>query len=137
MKTIFEKIIAREIPAYIVYEDDLVISFLDITQATAGHTLVATKKPYKDLLEIEPDVLSHLILVTQKIAKAVYTVFQADGINLLNNNGETAGQTVFHYHMHILPRHKNDEVLLKLANHMQQTSADDFKKRAELIKSAL
>jgi len=132
--TIFEKIIKREIPAYIVYEDDDVISFLDISQATKGHTLVVPKKAYKNIYEMPQDLLSKVIIVTQKVAKAVDLAFQPKGLNVLNNTNEIAGQTVFHFHVHIIPRYTKKDVRFKFENHISTLSNDVLKQRASLIK---
>ncbi len=124
--TIFEKIIAREIPAYIVYEDDEVISFLDISQATKGHTLVVPKKAYKNIYEMPERLLSHLMKVVKKVSIAVKDGFNPTGLNILNNNGSDAGQTVFHFHVHIIPRYKNNDVGFKFENHMNELKQDDY-----------
>lgn len=134
---IFEKIIKREIPAYIVYEDDLVIAFLDIQQTTKGHTLVVPKVKYLNIFDIPDETLCHLIKVTKMLATKIKDVFNADGINLLNNNNEAAGQTVFHYHMHIIPRYINDDFNISFTNNMNKLTADEYKNRAALIKAAL
>jgi len=134
MSTIFEKIIAREIPAHIVYEDDLVISFLDISQATEGHTLVVPKKAYENIFEVPDDVLAHTIVITKKIADACKKAFLLKGLNILSNNGEVAGQSVFHFHFHVIPRF---DVLFKFTNHMNETSKEMYKKRALQIIEAL
>lgn len=135
--TVFEMIIARKIPSYIVYEDDLVIAFLDIMQSTKGHTLVVPKKKYENIFEIPEDLLKHLISVVKKLAIATKSAFNADGINLVNNNGEHAGQTVFHYHIHIIPRYKGDSFKITFANNSESLDAEEYKKRAALIKAAL
>ncbi|QWB96131.1 HIT family protein [Mycoplasmatota bacterium] len=135
--TIFEKIIEREIPAYIVYEDDDVISFLDISQATKGHTLVVPKKAYKNIYEMPQDLLAKVIVVTQKVSKAVDLAFQPEGLNILNNTNEIAGQTVFHFHIHIIPRYTKNDVGFKFENHMNDLSSDEFKQRAAIIKKNL
>jgi histidine triad (HIT) family protein len=137
MSTIFTKIIHKEIPAYVLYEDELVISFLDISQATVGHTLVVTKKPYEDLFAIDEETLSHLMSVTLKIAKAVKKAFNPQGLNLLQNNGSAAGQTVFHFHVHIIPRYDQDELKMSFPNHMQETSKEMYLDRVNRIKEAL
>lgn len=134
--TIFERIINNEIPSYKVYEDDVVIAILDISQASKGHTLVIPKLPYVNIFDIPEDTLKHLILVTKKLSNAINKAFSPEGINLLNNNGATAGQTVFHYHMHILPRY--DETSIEsLFENKNETSHEEFKKRAEAISLAL
>lgn len=135
--TIFKKIVNKEIPAYIVYEDDLVLAFLDISQTTKGHTLVITKEIYENILDIPEDVFMHLMNVVQKLTKAINKAYSPLGINLINNNGEEAGQTVFHYHFHIIPRYKDDMFNINFSNNMEKTTVEDYKKRAELIKAAL
>ena len=137
METIFTKIVDRKIPANIVYEDDLVIAFLDITQTTIGHTLVVTKSPYKDILEVPETLFQHLFGVVQKLSKAIQTAFEPKGINLLNNNGATAGQTVFHYHVHIIPRYDSSDITVLLPNQSSQLTTDEYKKRAAMIIAAL
>ncbi|MFA5560172.1 MAG: HIT family protein [Acholeplasmataceae bacterium] len=137
MSTIFEKIVKREIPAYIVYEDELAIAFLDISQATKGHTLVVPKAPYRDIFELPEDVASHLMKVIVKLAKAVQTAFNPRGLNILSNNGEVAGQSVFHYHMHIIPRYDKTDVGIHFENHMSSLEKTDYEKRANLVKAAL
>ncbi|MDY0277349.1 MAG: HIT family protein [Acholeplasma sp.] len=135
--TIFEKIILKEIPSHIVYEDDLVIAFLDISQATKGHTLVVPKTAYKDIFEIPDNILSHLIVVAKKLAKAIDKAFAPKGINLLNNNKEAAGQTVFHFHIHIIPRYSSNDVSFAFTNNMNNLSSNDYKERASAICAAL
>ncbi len=135
--TIFEKIIEREIPAYIIYEDDDVISFLDISQATPGHTLVVPKKPYPNIYEMPEDLLAKTMKVAQKIALALKVSLNPDGLNILNNTNEVAGQTVFHFHIHLIPRYDKSDVTFKFTNHMNDLSKDEYEKRADLIKKAL
>lgn len=110
MSTIFSKIIDREVPADIVYEDDNVLAFLDIAPLQPGHTLVIPKKPSENGLEADPADLTHMIVVAQKIAVALKDITGCDGINFLMNNGEAAGQKVFHTHLHIIPRFTEDGV---------------------------
>jgi len=138
MPSIFSKIILREIPAHIVYEDDQVIAFLDISQATKGHTLVVPKVECKDIFEVPEKTASHLFGVATKISKAIQKAFGAHAMNLLSNNGECAGQTVFHFHIHLIPRYERaDDNFFKLKNNQGNLSPDDYKERARLIKEAL
>lgn len=132
--TIFEKIIQRELPAHIVYEDDLAIAFLDISQISKGHTLVVPKKSYPNLLSMPDDLLQHLIIVAKKVAHAIEKTFKPKGFNLLNNNGEIAGQTVFHFHIHVVPRYSKDELHYQVNPRKEK---DDLKLIAEVISSAL
>lgn len=108
MSTIFEKIISKEIPANIVYEDDIVLAFLDIKPVNLGHTLVIPKEPSVDGTETQPDTLAHIMKVAQKIAVAQKKVLGATGVNFIMNNGADAGQEVFHTHLHVMPRFAND-----------------------------
>ena len=113
MSTIFNKIIKKEIPAKIIYEDDDVLAFLDLSQNTKGHTLVIPKEETKSLLTASPDIVSKVFVVAQKIAKDLVDIFQADGVNLLTNAGEIAGQSVFHFHVHVIPRYSISELQFK------------------------
>lgn len=109
MSTIFKKIIDREIPADIVYEDDIVLAFLDIHPLRKGHTLIIPKDPAVDIFEIDSTVFGHMAQVAQKIARALVHVTKARGINIHMNNGEAAGQDVFHAHIHVIPRFERGE----------------------------
>ena len=111
---VFCKIINKEIPAHIVFENEDVIAFLDREQTTVGHTLVVPKKHFDNFLTTPKDDLHAVILVAQKIAQAQMKSLHATGINLLNNNYSAAGQTVMHFHMHVIPRY-NEHDLFKLS----------------------
>ena len=106
---IFCKIINKQIPSSVVYEDDDVIAFLDISQATKGHTLVLSKKHYSNLLEIDEEVLAKIIKVAKTIASSMVKSLGAQGFNLVNNCNEVAGQSVMHFHLHVIPRYEGDE----------------------------
>jgi histidine triad (HIT) family protein len=108
---IFAKILRDEIPSHRVYEDDDVIAFMDVMPQAAGHTLVVPKAASRNLLDADPAVLAKLMPIVQKIAKAAKSAFAADGITVNQFNEAPAGQTVFHLHVHIIPRH--DGVPLK------------------------
>jgi histidine triad (HIT) family protein len=101
---IFAKILRGELPAHKVFEDDKVLSFLDIMPRAPGHTLVIPKAPARTFLDITPDDLAHLIKATQKIARAAVAVFAADGLTLQQFNEPAGGQMVFHLHFHVIPR---------------------------------
>ncbi|KPB04914.1 HIT family protein [Bacillus sp. CHD6a] len=102
---IFCKIIDGDIPAAKVYEDEHVLAFLDISQVTKGHTLVIPKVHKENIYELTPEIAENLFKVVPKIANSIKEEFKPIGLNLLNNNGEAAGQSVFHYHLHIIPRY--------------------------------
>jgi histidine triad (HIT) family protein len=102
---IFCKIVKGEIPAAKVFENEHVLAFLDISQVTKGHTLVIPKVHKKDLFELTPEIARNLFEVVPTIANALKSEFDLIGLNALNNNGEQAGQSVFHFHMHLIPRY--------------------------------
>ena len=108
---IFCKIIAGEIPSSKVYEDDQVVAFLDISQVTSGHTLVVPKQHFRNLLEMDADSASQLFARVPDIARKVMKATGAKGMNILNNNEEIAGQTVFHTHVHLAPRYNETDGL--------------------------
>lgn len=113
-KNIFLKIINKEIPANIVYEDNTSMAFLDINPNTKGHTLVIPKKSSKNLYDINDDDLSDVIKVVKKVALAQQKALGAKGVNISMNNEEIAGQEVFHSHIHVIPRYvENDYILGK------------------------
>ena len=110
MTTIFQRIILGEIPSYKIYEDAETYAFLDISPAAPGHTLVICKSPAANLYELPERELVATSRTTQRVARVLRDVLQPDGINVVQNNGAAAGQTVFHYHVHLIPRWENDGV---------------------------
>ena len=107
-KTIFEKIIDREIPANIVYEDDDVIAFMDAFPIVKGHTLVVPKQPIENIFDLDEETGAKLMSVITKVSSAVRDAFQPAGLNVVQNNGAYASQSVFHLHFHIIPRYKEE-----------------------------
>jgi histidine triad (HIT) family protein len=109
---LFCKIVAGEVPSQRIAEDERTISFMDINPATRGHALVIPKAHAVNLLEIEPDDLAAVALAAQQLAKRVPERLGADGVNLLNSCGSAAWQTVFHFHLHVIPRYAEDPLKL-------------------------
>ncbi len=101
---VFAKILRGELPAHKVYEDDRAFAFLDIMPRSPGHTLVIPKAPARNILDVAPDDLAHVMKVAQKIAKAGMTVFNADGVTVQQFSESAGGQVVFHLHVHVMPR---------------------------------
>lgn len=124
--SIFEKIVKKEIPAYIIYEDDLTLAFLDISQATKGHTLVIPKKRFENVYELDDKTAGHLYKVVVKVSKALKKAFNLEGLNIVNNNGALAGQAVFHYHIHLIPRYPGDDYTSRGVFHGDEYSKEDF-----------
>ena len=109
---IFCKIVAGELPATIVAEGERSIAFMDIQPASRGHALVIPRAHCKDVHEIEPEDLRAVAVMAQELATRMRDVFGADGVNLLNSSGAAAWQTVFHFHMHVIPRYEGDPLRL-------------------------
>ena len=107
---IFCKIIAGEIPSATVYEDEDFKAIMDIFPAAKGHVIILPKKHHANLFELEEDIAAKALPVARKIARAIQAELSCDGMNLLQNNGEAAGQTIFHFHMHLIPRYQGDQV---------------------------
>lgn len=104
-KTIFEQIADREIPANIVYEDDDVLAFMDAFPVSKGHTLVIPKRPIENIYELDDDTGAKVLSVVTRVSKAVRDTFNPKGLNVIQNNGSYASQSVFHLHFHIIPRY--------------------------------
>jgi histidine triad (HIT) family protein len=101
---VFAKILRGELPSYKVYEDDKAFALLDIMPRAPGHVLVLPKAPARNLLDVTPDDLAHVMKVAQKIAKVSVEVFGADGVTVQQFNESAGGQVVFHLHVHVIPR---------------------------------
>ena len=109
---IFCRLVAGEIPAARVYEDALTIAFMDIGQVNPGHVLVATRRHAATLLDITPEEAAAVMQTAQRVARAVQATFDPPGLTLLQANGREGDQTVFHFHMHVVPRHADDGIAL-------------------------
>ena len=101
---IFAKILRGELPCYKVYEDDKALAYLDIMPRSLGHTLVLPKAPARNLLDVAPTDLAHVMTVVQKVAKGAMKAFGADGVTIQQFNESAGGQVVFHLHVHVIPR---------------------------------
>lgn len=109
---IFCKIVAGELPATIVDEDEGTIAFMDINPATRGHALVIPRVHAPDLLSVEPSELAATSAAAQRLAIRAKDRLKADGVNVINSCGEAAWQTVFHFHLHVIPRYQGDPLRL-------------------------
>ncbi|MEF9961116.1 MAG: HIT family protein [Erysipelotrichaceae bacterium] len=106
---IFCKIINHEIPSNILYEDEDVIAFLDISQVTKGHTLVLPKKHTENFNSVDSEILAKMIQVAQTLSIHLVKTLDAAGMNILSNMNEVAGQSVPHFHIHLIPRYREDD----------------------------
>jgi histidine triad (HIT) family protein len=109
---IFCKIVAGEVPSTLVDADERTIAFMDIAPATRGHALVIPRAHSSDLLSVDPEDLAAVALASQRLAERVRERLGADGVNLVNSCGAVAWQTVFHFHMHVIPRYAEDPLRL-------------------------
>ncbi len=113
MNCIFCKILNGEIPSNKVFENDNFIAILDAFPASEGHTLVIPKKHYENIFEIDEDTLKEGYAIAKKVANSIKKSLSVEDINILQNNGALAGQTVNHFHIHIIPRKENDKIVIK------------------------
>lgn len=132
---IFCKIVAGEIPAAKVYEDAQTIAFMDLGQVNPGHVLVASKRHAVTVLDLTPEEAAATMQTAQRIAHAAQKAFDPDGITLFQANGAAGGQTVKHFHIHVLPRHEGDGV--ELAWPRKEPGAQALQSSAEKLKSAM
>ena len=110
---IFCKIAAGEIPSATIYEDEEFRVILDIEPASKGHALILPKEHYANLYELDDEVAAKVLVLAKKMITKLTDILGCDGYNIVQNNGTVAGQTVFHYHMHLIPRYENDTVDIK------------------------
>ncbi|ADU29734.1 HIT family protein [Evansella cellulosilytica] len=135
---IFCKIINKDIPSAKVYEDDNVYAFLDLSQVTKGHTLVIPKNHEENVYELSEKNCEAVFKAVPKIARAIKATYEPEGLNLLNNNGEAAGQSVFHYHVHLIPRYgKGDGFGAVWHDHSKEYSNEDLQDIAKEISTKI
>lgn len=114
MNCIFCDIIEKKAGAEILYEDNHIMSFLDIRPVNFGHTLVIPKDHYDNFTEVPEETMKKLISVTQVLSDAIVKSLKPDGFNIITNNGKAAGQSIYHFHFHIIPRYYKDDFNFKL-----------------------
>lgn len=130
---VFCKILNGEIPSFKIFEDENTYAFMDINPAHPGHALVIPKEHGADLYATSADAVGATMLTAQRVARAVQATVRPQGLNLIQCNGEAAGQSVFHFHMHVLPRQSGDE--LKMNWGLSPGDMDAIGALAEKIKS--
>lgn len=133
---VFCKIIEGSIPSIKVYEDEYCLAFMDITPLSKGHTLLIPKTHVADIFEMTEDIAKNLYAAAPKVANAIKAAFNPIGLNTLNNNGAPAGQSVFHYHLHFIPRYDETEGL-KLTWETKKYEFDVLNELADAIKIQL
>jgi len=138
MADVFDMIVAGDIPAYKIYEDDDVLAFLDLSQVTPGHTLVIPKQHVADIFEYDESLAARVLSKLPRIARAIKDSDERIiGLNIISNNGEAAGQSVFHSHFHLIPRYADDKFNIVMADNTTTTTQADYEMIATRIKDQL
>lgn len=132
---IFCKIVAGEIPAAKIYEDEYALAFLDVNPNNHGHTLVVPKTHAKNILDVSEDALTHMMPAIKKVSKAVFEGMSASGLNITMNNERPAGQVIFHLHIHVIPRFEGDG--LKVWTRKTPYKNDEMEQVAKKIRAAI
>ncbi|RQO61581.1 HIT family protein [Variovorax sp. KBW07] len=132
---IFCRLVAGDIPAARVHEDELTIAFMDIGQVNPGHVLVATRRHAATFFDITPEEAAAVAQTAQEVARAVRDTFDPPGLTLFQANGREGDQTVFHFHMHVVPRHANDGIALTWPR--KEPAADVLQGYAQRLRAAM
>ncbi len=130
---VFCKIVRGELPSMKLYEDERTLCFMDINPATRGHCLVIPKEHRENIYEMSEAECADVMNVTKRVADAVRKTLEPDGLNLLQANGLQAFQTVFHFHMHVIPRYTNDPI--KLPWIPREGNMEEIQKNSEIIRA--
>lgn len=128
---IFCKILKNEIPSFTVYEDDDFKAILDIAPATKGHILIIPKEHSESIFDLSDEKAMKIFLVAKKITTALKNILNISNFNLIQNNGRIAGQTVNHFHLHIIPRYSLDEISLWVPHENDPSVTEDFAKEVK------
>ena len=123
---IFCEIIKGNIPSKKVYEDDKVLAILDISQITKGHTLVLPKKHFDNFLDIDEEYSNAVFTAARKVTKMINNAYKPLGFNIINNCGETAGQSVMHFHVHVVPRYNKEDLVMQHADNSNKFDLDSI-----------
>jgi len=135
--TVFAKIIRGEIPCYKIYEDGVFLAILDIYPANPGHCLILPKAQAADIFDLPNEVCAKILPLAKRIAAAIMAATDCDGVNILQNNGAAAGQEIFYYHLHIIPRYEKDGIRIKTSSSAAALGAKQAKVFQEKIIESL
>ncbi len=135
MDCIFCKIAKGEIPSVKVFEDERIFAFLDINPVTKGHCLIIPKQHFENVFDLAENVLAEIVKVAKELSKNIKDNLGATGVNLINSSGKSAEQTVFHFHLHVVPRYDDGRVMKIIENFQsEKANINDLQKLAERIK---
>ncbi len=129
---VFCRIVAGEVPSEVLFENDHVVTILDINPIHYGHALVIPRKHVRDFLELEPECYGPLLDAAKTVSAALVDALELEGYNLFSNNGRIAGQSVFHFHLHITPRYENDDIRFVLK--LKKYNDGEMKRYADRIR---
>ena len=127
----------HELPAIVVYEDDDLLAIMDLYPATPGHVLVLPKQHIEDIYSLQEDLASRIMVTATKIARAIKQQLSPDGLNLIQSNELAAGQTIPHFHLHVVPRYKGDTVMLRFGHGDIPANTEELEHVATRIRSLL
>lgn len=130
---VFCKIVSREIAAEVLFENEHVVSILDINPIHYGHALVIPRAHYRDFLDLDPGCYPSLLTAARVVTVALVKGLNLKGFNLFSNNGQIAGQSVFHFHLHVTPRYPNDDIRFVLE--LKKYKSGEMKQYADLIRT--
>ncbi|MCL2396435.1 MAG: HIT family protein [Defluviitaleaceae bacterium] len=134
-ETVFYKIIHGQLPAYKIYEDDDFLVIMDRYPNNLGHCLILPKIPARDIFDLNDNCAARLYPLAKKIASAVMDATGCDGINIIQNNSKAAGQVIFYFHLHIVPRYHEDD--MRIVSHQKDFATEKFEDMAEKLKRGL
>lgn len=129
---IFCKIVRNDVPSFKIYEDEYTVAFLDINPASLGHVLVAPKKHVENVFDADEETIKNVYTTVKKISEIIKHRLQPHGVNILQNNGRQAGQIVAHFHVHIIPRYENDQIVFAFPR--KQVNESQMKELVEKLK---
>jgi histidine triad (HIT) family protein len=132
---VFCKIVAGQLPSVRIHEDDRCLAIMDINPATRGHCLILSRAHHQDLLDLPPELWPHIASVGQRIARAAREAFSCEGVNLFQATGRAGFQTIFHFHLHVLPRWRSDGIVAPWV--LKPGNMDEIRKAGEALRSAL
>ena len=133
----FCKMVRHERQAMIVYEDDDILAIMDLYPATPGHVLVLPKQHIENIYSLREDLASRIMVAATKIAKAIKQQLSPEGLNLIQSNELAAGQTIPHFHLHVVPRYKGDRVMLRFGHGSVPGKTNELEHTASMIRSGL
>lgn len=133
----FCKMVRHELVAVSIYEDDSILAIMDLYPATPGHVLVLPKQHIEDIYSMPADLAASIVVTATELAKAIKRQLSPDGLNLIQSNGVAGGQTIPHFHLHIVPRYKDDPVLLRFGHGDMPANAEELERIASLIRPRL